>query len=362
MGNASRLRISSQSLKRAWRKSDFISKEFEHLIGDRTRRVGAKLLADSFKEKKVYTATALEWIMDFMRVYGEPDYKESELIKSPPEEFDVFVGKQCVHISPLEERLLKDFTIKLCDVLNGKSKPDDELKSILDLQQKRNDKKKDEDKKKVTNEITKKLSEYLLREKNGAVDISMFGRMLASAPRFNMEAAVQVAHALTVHEVAVEDDFFTAVDDLNDGIEDMGAAHMGETEFGSGLFYLYVCMNKDLLRKNLSEDSALADNAIKALVQAAATVSPTGKQNSFASRAYASYILAEKGTQQPRSLSVAFLSPIKGKYLGEDAVTKLEEARDKITKVYGKCFDEEVKMNALTGDGSLSGILKFVEG
>jgi len=119
-------------------------------------------------------------------------------------------------------------------------------------------------------------------------------------------------------------------------------------------------MNKDLLRKNLSEDSALADNAIKALVQAAATVSPTGKQNSFASRAYASYILAEKGTQQPRSLSVAYLSPIKSRTLGDDAVKLLKDCRDKIDNVYGKCYEEKKEMNALTGEGKLDDILSFI--
>ena len=77
----------------------------------------------------------------------------------------------------------------------------------------------------------------------------MFGRMLASSPTFNAEAAVQVAHAITVHEVAVEDDYFTAVDDLNKGEEDMGAGHIGETEFAAGVFYLYVCINRGLLQK-----------------------------------------------------------------------------------------------------------------
>lgn len=362
MGNATRLRISSQSLKRAWRKSEIIKLQFNGAIGDRTKKVGAKLMADIFKGEGIPIATALEWLMDLMRVYGEPDYKESDLIKTTPDDFDVFVSKQLVHISPLEENLLAEFTSNLCDILNKKVEPDDQLKELIELQDQRNKKKKDDEKKKVTNKITEKLREYLLRAKNGAVDIAMFGRMLASAPKFNMEAAVQVAHAVTVHEVTVEDDFFTAVDDLNEGAVDMGAGHMGETEFGAGLYYIYVCINKDLLKTNLNGDTALADNACKALVQSAATISPTGKQNSFGSRAYATYVLAEKGSQQPRSLSVAFLSPIKSKNLGEDAVTKLEEARDKITKVYGKCFDEEARMNALSGDGSLSDILKFVEG
>src|SRR5208282_5204104 len=119
----------------------------------------------------------------------------------------------------------------------------------------------------------------------------------------------QVSHAFTVHEVAVEDDYFTAVDDLNEGPD---AAHIGETEFASGIFYLYVCINRDLLVENLEKQDPekakeLADKTLAALVEAAAKVAPTGHQNSFASRVRTSYMLAEKGSDQPRSLMVAFL-------------------------------------------------------
>ncbi|MBA1329674.1 CRISPR-associated protein Cse4, partial [Candidatus Endoriftia persephone str. Guaymas] len=152
----------------------------------------------------------------------------------------------------------------------------------------------------------------LLRERHTAADIALFGRMLASSPKYNTEAAAQVAHAISVHKVTVEDDFFTAVDDLNNGEEDMGAGHMGETEFAAGLFYQYICIDRDLLRKNLSGDTELADKTLDALIRAAATVAPCGKQNSFASRARASYILCERGEAQPRSLSVAFLKPVAG--------------------------------------------------
>jgi len=82
-----------------------------------------------------------------------------------------------------------------------------------------------------------------LRKDHTAVDIAMFGRMLAANTQYNMEAAVQVAHAITVHKVSVEDDFFTAVDDLNNGEEDMGSGHLGETEFAAGRF-LHLCMYK----------------------------------------------------------------------------------------------------------------------
>jgi len=319
MGNASRLRISSQSLKRAWRKSDLFEEGCKGHVGTRTKEMGLRVNKHLI-EKGVAEKKAKEWAVTIAGQFGKN--KAADMNK-PLNELEI---EQLAHFSPEEETNV----MSLADTIARDNREPNE------------------------NELS------LLSEKHTAVDIAMFGRMLASAPKFNMEAAVQVAHAVTVHEVAVEDDFFTAVDDLNKGIEDMGAGHMGETEFGSGLFYLYVCMNKDLLRKNLSEDSALADNAIKALVQAAATVSPTGKQNSFASRAYASYILAEKGTQQPRSLSVAYLSPIKSRTLGDDAVKLLKDCRDKIDNVYGKCYEEKKEMNALTGEGKLDDILSFI--
>lgn len=130
----------------------------------------------------------------------------------------------------------------------------------------------------------------------------MFGRMLASSPSFNKEAAVQVAHAITVHKVAVEDDFFTAIDDLNKNDVDAGAGHLGDTEFGAGLFYLYICIDRQLLLENLDNNLELTKQTISALLEACTTISPTGKQNSFASRARAMFCLAEKGNQQPRSL------------------------------------------------------------
>jgi len=158
--------------------------------------------------------------------------------------------------------------------------------------------------------------------------------------------------------VVVEDDFFTAVDDLNNGDDDMGAGHMGDTEFSAGLFYLYACIDKQLLIENLSDDEALANKTIASLIEAMATVAPTGKQNSFASRARASYILCETGNQQPRSLSVAYLKPVKGANMLEDAVKSLNEKLENMDKAYGACADKRCSMNADTGEGSLQEIIK----
>ncbi len=194
----------------------------------------------------------------------------------------------------------------------------------------------------------------------GTMDVAMFGRMLANSTKSNIEAAVQVAHAITVHKVAVEDDYFTAVDDLNKGDVDSGSAHIGETAFAAGLFYLYVCMDCDLLIENLNGDKDLAKKALRALTEASAKVAPTGKQNSFASRAYAIYVLAEKGKNQPRSLSAAFLKAVAGTNYAEESIENLKETRDKMDNVYGPIAEKNYEMDYVHGKGSMDELLKFV--
>jgi CRISPR system Cascade subunit CasC len=117
-----------------------------------------------------------------------------------------------------------------------------------------------------------------------------------------------------VHDapVTIEDDFYTAVDDLKTRAEDAGAGFVGEFGFGSGLFYLYVCIDTHLLVANLGGNDGIAKSAVAALTEALATVSPNGKQASFASRARAEYLLVEMGSQQPRTLGSAFAKPVTG--------------------------------------------------
>jgi CRISPR system Cascade subunit CasC len=184
--------------------------------------------------------------------------------------------------------------------------------------------------------------------------------MLASNPAFNTDAAAQVAHALSVHKVTVEDDFFTAVDDLNTGEEDVGAGHMGETEFAAGLFYQYICIDRELLKENLGGDEALANKTLAALTEVAASVAPSGKQNSFASRARASYILAETGGQQPRSLSVAFLKPVNSTDMLAESIAALDKSVSTMDKAYGECADNRYVMNLASGEGSLKEIIDGV--
>jgi CRISPR system Cascade subunit CasC len=186
--------------------------------------------------------------------------------------------------------------------------------------------------------------------------------MVASSPDYNREAAVQVAHAITTHRVEVEDDFYTAVDDLKKSSEDAGAGFIGELGFGSGVFYIYACIDRDLLERNLNGDKGLAATAIAALIEGLAISSPTGKQASFASRARATYMRIEKGSQQPRSLAAAFFAPVRGDDLLNASIKHIEEAAKAMDKAYGACADEHRTMNVAESSGSLADLITFAVG
>ncbi|MBI2790383.1 MAG: type I-E CRISPR-associated protein Cas7/Cse4/CasC [Gammaproteobacteria bacterium] len=321
VGEANRLRISSQSLKRAWRTSDIFEEKMKGHIGIRTKEMGVQIYNELLKNN-VPEKNAKEWIKSIMEQFGK-----LKVVKDAKNHEDLHI-EQLVHFSTEEQ----DKVMKLIEKLSASGKPPSE-----------------EDLK-------------LLTKQRNDVDIAMFGRMLAATPAYNVEAAVQVAHAITIHKVAVEDDYFSAVDDLNCG-EDMGAAHIGESSFGAGVFYLYLCINRELLQKNLGDDQALMNKALEALVHSATKIPPTGKQSSFASRAYAAYALAEKGDQQPRSLVQAFLKPITGTDLLERGIKELNNRVANFDKVYGPCANgERYAFNVEKGEGSLDGLIKYVIG
>ena len=319
MGGEPRLRVSSQSLKRAWRTSEVFESSLKQHIGTRTKEMGIQVF-NSLREKGVAKKEAADWAKAIAEQFGKLKKVDT---KNELQEFEI---EQLAHFSTEEQQAIQALIELLA---KRKTKPEaDELK--------------------------------LLRKQHTAADIALFGRMLASAPFYNTEAAAQVAHAISVHSVVVEDDFFTAVDDLNQGEDDAGAAHLGETEFAAGLFYLYVCIDKQLLIDNLSGDEALANKTLAALIESAATVSPNGKQNSFASRARTSYLLCEVGKQQPRSLSVAFLKPvIKGDML-DVAKRRLENTLKNMDQVYGSCADKRNHFycHADSAEGSLKDVIQ----
>ncbi|ETD81580.1 type I-E CRISPR-associated protein Cas7/Cse4/CasC [Rhodobacter capsulatus] len=137
---------------------------------------------------------------------------------------------------------------------------------------------------------------------------ALFGRMVTSDPKANIEAPVHVAHAFTVHAEEAESDYFIAADDLARD-EDTGADTIQETELTSGLFYGYVVVDIPGLIENLGGDAVLAGAVLHNLLYLIAEVSPGAKLVSTVPYSRASFLLVEAGDRQPRSLAEAFRTP-----------------------------------------------------
>ena len=310
-GNVDRLRVSSQSLKRAWRTSDVFESALNGHVAKRTQRLGSEI-EKHLLERGTPEAQARKVARDIAGRFGK--------IK-PEKDDDPTYIEQLAFVSA-EERAA---AFALAERIAG-------------------------------GEAVDVATTPLLLKADTAVDIAMFGRMLADAPAYNREAAVQVAHAITTHRALVEDDYYTAVDDLKTPEEGAGAGFVGEAGFGSGVFYLYLCINRDLLIANLGGDENLAKSGIAALVEAAAKVAPRGKQASFASRAYASHGLVERGSETPRTLAAAFLKPVGGDDVAQRSFEALETMRTNFARAYGDT-NESAIMDVPGGRGSLADLM-----
>ncbi len=313
VGGVPRLRISSQSLKRAWRISDVFAQALEGHLAKRTQRLGEVVekhmhsqgvAAD--KAQKIARAIA----QSFGALKKENDPKPTRI-------------EQLAFVSPEEFTKALDMAERMAAGAPAPAPAD------------------------------------LLGRTDAAADLAMFGRMLAATPDFNREAAVQVAHAITTHKAVVEDDYYVAVDDLNTREENAGAGFIGEQGFGSGIFYLYLCIDVTLLNRNLGGDTTLAAAALAALAEAAATVAPGGKQASFASRARAHFMLAERGDAQPRTLAAAFLNPAQGEDPIQASIDKLEDWRGKLDAAYGPAAEDCARLDVPGGRGSLADVVGF---
>jgi len=140
------------------------------------------------------------------------------------------------------------------------------------------------------------------------LESALFGRMVTSDPEANTEAAIHVAHSFTVHAEESESDYFTVVDDL--AAADAGTAGVFDSELTSGLFYGYVVVDVEGLVDNLGGDRALAGRVVEHLIHLIATVTPGAKRGSTAPYAWAEMMLVELGDRQPRSLAAAFRRPV----------------------------------------------------
>lgn len=320
VGNRERLRISSQCLKRTWRTSSVFQESLAANLGVRTKKGLHENFFEVLVKHGVSPKKAMEWSKEVSGAFAGLDKKKSDAEENPK----AFTA-QLVHYTPNEVKALQDLAERCA---NENRKPE-------------------------KNEIE------ALRGQGRAVDVALFGRMLAEKPDGNVEAAVQVSHAFTINEIMSEEDYFTAVDDLNVQGKDAGAGHLDEFGFGSGVFYTYINIDTDLLLTNLDGNKELASTTIEALVKAVTTVSPSGKQNSFAAHGRAGYVYAESSDDAPRSLALAFMKPLTSCDLLEEGVKVLEATRDKLNRAYGQKADRDYCFNPMTEQGNLAELVSF---
>ncbi len=340
VGNVPRLRVSSQSLKRTWRTSDVFQSALAGHLGTRTKKIGQLAMEEMLKagldEKR-----AFDWSKLIAQAFGK--LKEGE------------DGEQVTEGA--EEGAGKGKRGK------GKKGESNEVETLVFLSH---------EEREAILALARTLAQSkqapsadqlaLLRKSNATADLALFGRMLTAdksrkaetsdRPQYSVEAAAQVAHAITVHRAVPEDDFFSAVDDLNTD-EETGSGHLGDLGFGSGVFYEYVCVDRELLVRNLDGNVELAARTLRALAEAVVSVAPTGKQKSFASNARASFGLAELSDEAPRQLTAAFLRPVEASDM-DMAARAAERLRDLVVRfddVYG--FDGmRLHFNATDADTS----------
>lgn len=188
--------------------------------------------------------------------------------------------------------------------------------------------------------VDKKAAKEVLDVKKNpllnAVDVAMFGRMVADAPDLNVDASVQVAHAIGIGKMEPEFDYFTALDDRSPE-DNAGAAMIETTEFTSSTLYRYANIDVRHLCENLGS-TRVACRGVEAFLRSFVLSMPTGKQNSFANRTLPDAIVIQMRASQPVSLVNAFEKPVEareGKSQVEIACDRLAAQEETINKAFG---------------------------
>ncbi len=341
-GGVRRARVSSQCFKRAMR--GFFREHNSVPVGERTKRLREELvpkLADLQPAELV--APAVDAFVHAF--YSKNDSKKAEhaavllfLSQVEIEEIAQIVRENWDELQKVAA--LRAKKMAEIDAKSGKSKaqPVEGEEGNADSGEGGGDGKyKDLPSIKFDSKLEKAI-ETRLRDAKISSDIGLFGRMLAEHPEHKIEAACQVAHAISTHAVTPELDFFAAVDDLN--TDDAGAGMLGVTGFNAAVFYRYALLDFDALKVNLGNDSEAATDTTRAFLEAFVEAIPTGKQNSMAAQSQPSlgfFVVRENGA--PCSLVNAFCTPArfdKDTGLLDKSVEKLADYWAVTTEVYGE--------------------------
>ena len=186
----------------------------------------------------------------------------------------------------------------------------------------------------IDNISDKKQLQKLIKS-GPAVDIALFGRMVADDPSLNEDASSQVAHAISTHAVQTEFDFFTAVDDLSPE-DNAGSGMLGTVEYNSSTLYRYANVAIHELLVQLGEKKSVV-NSLKLFVKAFANSMPTGKVNTFANQTLPQALVLSLRTDRPVNLVSAFEEPVKSSdgYVSK-SIDKLAKEFTKVEKMVKK--------------------------
>ncbi len=330
-GDKIRTRISSQCLKRHWRMADDhfslsnLGFELEKRSTDFLDRIRLKLEAEGVTPG--HALATVEALAEGLKLNRNAKKK------------DKFRTSEILLLGVNEVTYLTSFCLEF-----SKQYPDAKLLAAA-IKERIDEKPKDGRKSFKDN-----LKAFL--EQSGLTS-ALFGRMVTSDVFASRDAAVYVAHAFTVHEAQVENDYFTVVDDLVSESEEKGSAGIFDTELASGLYYGYVVVDVPQLIANLEGEKAkdwatlpaekreLAGRVVQHLLHLIATVSPGAKRGSTAPFEWAKFLLVEVGDWQPRSLAGAFQNalPLNQPAIREAAVQMLSDEIGKLDDAYGAPLD-----------------------
>ena len=320
-GDAIRTRISSQCLKRHWRVADdaFALKNLDVPMAVRSRET-PRLIKERLMEAGVAESLA-QISVEGLRAAGLLD--KAKDLKGK----DALATGQAVLLGYAEI----EYLVQRCATLAGEHTEEKALKTAIAAFLK-------DEKKNIE----------ALRHGSG-LESALFGRMVTSDVLASRDASIYVAHAFTVHEAQVENDYFTVVDDLLQEAGEAGSAGIFDTELASGLYYGYLVVDVPQLVANLegvpikdwahitAEQRALAGRVVQSLLHLVATVSPGAKRGSTAPFEWAKFMLVEAGDWQPRSLAGAFQNALPTRQAGlrQAAVQRLADEIARMDAAYG---------------------------
>ncbi|GGO98587.1 type I-E CRISPR-associated protein Cas7/Cse4/CasC [Wenjunlia tyrosinilytica] len=194
------------------------------------------------------------------------------------------------------------------------------------------------------------------------MDVALFGRMVADIPALNVDAATQVAHALSTHAVELEFDYFTAVDDEAKKGQETGAGMIGTIGFNSATLYRYATVGVHQLLHNLTDEEA-AVTAVEEFVTSFARSMPTGYGNSFAHRTLPSLVAVVVRADQPVNLASAFEEPVTGTAgIAAQSARRLAREHAKATGAWGDTPTFTSLCHTFADDGQTAELLEATFG